>query len=107
MEIGFGALRDGGGNFARDQQPGMVIFRHGFSLDRQTSRAYETADTAVNVDWMNQLLGNVEPPISACGSLPAAIPFLSSQLSASPHATRVSGKPWCDPHRQSAQMLIQ
>jgi hypothetical protein len=74
-------MRHGSGDLSRNQQPGAVIFRHGFSLDEQTSRDYETADEAVNVDSMNQLIERDSSPVSSDaprGVLPA---------------TCVSGKP--------------
>jgi hypothetical protein len=74
MEFGLGAIRHGCGDLTRNQQPGAVIFRHGFSLDEQTSRDYETADEAVNVDSMNQLIERDSSPVRRdvpCGSLPA------------------------------------
>jgi hypothetical protein len=56
MEFGFGALRHRSGYFARNQQPGASIFRHGlfpFWFD-EMSRDYESGGQPVNIDSMNQ-----------------------------------------------------
>jgi hypothetical protein len=50
VEFSLGAGRHRRGNLSRNQQFGAVIFRHDFSFDGETSRDYETADRAVNVD---------------------------------------------------------